>query len=68
MPLELLRMTILPQGATNSVIQFIRVIITILEDLFPKIAILFINNIRVKGPYIEYNRQLILFGIRYFIF
>ena len=68
MPLELLRITILSQEATNSVIQFIQVIITILENLFPKIAILFINNIGVKGPYIDYNRQLILLGIRRFVF
>ena len=28
----------------------------------------FINNIRIKGLYIDYNREEILPGIRYFIY
>jgi hypothetical protein len=34
-----------------------------LKDLFLAIAILFINNIKVKGLYINYNKELKLFGI-----
>jgi RNase H-like domain found in reverse transcriptase/Integrase zinc binding domain len=67
-PLGLLRMTTPPQGATNSVAQFVRVVMTILEDLFPKIAMPFIDDIGVKGPYTEYDGQLILPGIRRFVF
>jgi len=36
--------------------------------LFLAIAILFIDNIRVKGPYTDYNKELKLFKIRRFIF
>jgi len=67
-PLGLLRMTTPPQGATNSVAQFVRVVMTILEDLFPKIAMPFIDDIGVKGPYTDYGGALILPGIRRFVF
>jgi len=40
----------------------------ILEDLFPKITILFINDITVKGLYTDYDRELILSRIRRFIY
>ena len=40
----------------------------ILEDLFPKVAIPFLNNIRVKGLYLDYNREIKLPGIRRFIY
>jgi len=36
---------------------------TILEDLFLKIVILFIDDIRVKGLYMNYRGALILLGI-----
>ena len=67
-PLRLLRITTLLIGATNLVVQFVYVIITILKDLFLKIVILFLNNIRVKGLYSNYNNKLKLLGIRYFVF
>ena len=35
-PIGLLRMTTLPQGATNSVAQFVRIVTKILEDLIPE--------------------------------
>jgi len=56
------------QGATNLVAQFIQVVITILEDLFLAVAMPFIDNIRVKGPYTDYSRELKLLGIRRFVF
>ena len=67
-PLGLLRMTTVPQGATNSVAQFVRVIMTILEDLFPKVAMPFLDDIGVKGPYTDYGGELKLPGIRRFVF
>ena len=67
-PLGLLRMTTPPQGATNSVAQFVRVVMTILEDLFPKVAMPFLDDIGVKGPYSDYNNELKLPGIRRFVF
>ena len=36
--------------------------------MFLAIAILFINNIRVKGLYINYNKELKLLKIRRFVF
>ena len=67
-PLGLLRMTTPPQGATNSVAQFVRVVMTILEDLFPRVAMPFVDNIGVKGPYTDYDNELALLGIRCFVF
>jgi hypothetical protein len=64
----LLKITIPLQGATNLVAQFIQVIMTILKDLFLAIAMLFIDNIRVKGLYTDYSRELKLLRIRQFIF
>ncbi|PMD22728.1 hypothetical protein NA56DRAFT_570141, partial [Hyaloscypha hepaticicola] len=63
-----LKIIILFQGTINSIIQFIRVIITILEKLFPKVIILFINNISIKRLYTNYNNKLKLSGIRYYIY
>jgi len=67
-PLSLLKMITLLQGATNLVAQFIQVVMTILEDLFLAIAMPFINDIRVKGLYINYSGELKLLGIRRFVF
>jgi len=39
-----------------------------LEDLFLAIAILFIDNIGVKGLYTDYSRKLKLLGICRFVF
>jgi len=41
---------------------------TILEELFPKVTILFINNISIKGLYTNYNNKLKLPGIRHYIY
>jgi hypothetical protein len=43
-------------------------VITILEDFFPYIAMLFLDNIKVKGPYTDYNSEETLLGIRRFVF
>ena len=67
-PLSLLKMTTLLQGAINLIAQFIRVIITILKDLFLAIAMPFIDNIKVKRLYINYSKKLKLFRICRFIF
>jgi len=41
---------------------------TILEDLFLAVAIPFIDNIRVKGLYTDYSKELKLLGICRFVF
>jgi hypothetical protein len=61
--LRLLRNTTLLQGAINSVAQFIKIINLILKDINPEVVKLFINDIGVKGPYINYDREEALPGI-----
>jgi hypothetical protein len=41
---------------------------TILEDLFPHIAMPFLDDIRVKGPYTDYDNKESLPGIRRFVY
>ncbi len=48
--------------------QFVRVIITILKDLFLYIIMPFLDDIRVKGPYIDYNNKESLPGIQRFVY
>ena len=67
-PVGLLRMTTVPQGATNSVAQFVRVIMTILEDIFPKVAMPFLDDVGVKGPYSDYSGEEKLPGVRRYVF
>ena len=67
-PLRLLRITTPPQGTTNSVTQFVKVIMTILEDIFPHIAMLFLDDIGVKGLYTKYDNEEILPRVRRFVF
>ena len=53
--LGLLRQCTILMGATNSVAQFCRVVLRILQDLIPDIAIPFLDDIGVKGPRSRYN-------------
>jgi RNase H-like domain found in reverse transcriptase len=66
-PLGLLRMTTLPQGATNSVAQFVRIVTRILEDLIPDVCRPFLDDIGVKGPRTRYNDEEVAPGIRRFV-
>ncbi len=65
--LRLLRNTTLPQGATNSIAQFVQIMNLILEDINPVVAMLFLDNVRVKGPYTDYDREEVLPGIQRYI-
>lgn len=65
--LGLLRMTTLPQGATNSVAQFMRIITKVLEELIPTICRPFLDDIGVKGPRTRYSDQEVAPGIRRFM-
>ena len=67
MPLGLLRQTTLPQGATNSVAQFVRIVTKILEDLIPHNYMPFLDDIGVKGPRTTYNSKEVLPGVRRFV-
>lgn len=65
--LGLLRMTTLPQGATNSVAQFVRIVTKILGDLIPDICRPFLDDIGVKGPRTRYKDKEVAPGIRQFV-
>jgi len=66
-PIRLLRMTTLPQGATNSVAQFVRIVTKILKDLIPKDYLPFLDDIGVKGLLSAYNNEEALPSIRRFV-
>ena len=55
-------------GVINFIAQFVRVIIIILEDYFPKVIMLFIDDIRIKGSYTDYDNKLALPGICRYVF
>ncbi|KAI0997515.1 hypothetical protein K3495_g10672, partial [Podosphaera aphanis] len=67
-PEGLLRCTRLPQGATNSVGQFCRIMRKIIGPLEPNIACAFLDDIGIRGPESHYDDEEILPGIRRFIF
>ena len=66
-PLGLVRMTRLPQGATNSVAQFVRVVNKVLKDQIPQRAIPFLDDVGVKGPTTTYNNQELEPGLRRYV-
>ena len=55
----LLRQTTLPQGATNSVAQFQRIMDRLLFDLVPDVVRAYLDNISVKGLKIKYNKEMV---------
>ena len=57
----------MPQGATNLVAQFVRIVTKILEDLIPHDYMPFLNDIGVKGPRTTYNGEEVLPGVRRFV-
>ncbi|KAF0330592.1 pol protein [Colletotrichum asianum] len=69
-PLGLFRMCTLPQGATNSVAQFMRVVTRILYDLIPSVCRPFLDDIPVRGPRTTYNGDHVveLPGVRLYVF
>ena len=66
-PLGLLRMTRLPQGATNSIAQFVRVIYKILLDCIPNVALPYMDDVGVKGSTSFNNHDEVAPGIRKFV-
>ncbi|EKD12134.1 gag-pol polyprotein [Drepanopeziza brunnea f. sp. 'multigermtubi' MB_m1] len=65
-PLGLFRCTTLPQGAINSVAQFVRTVNLILRPLQLKVFMLFVDDIRVKRSQTDYFDEEALSGIRRF--
>ena len=66
-PIGLLKMTILFQKITNSVAQFVRVVIKILQDHIPKHCEPFLDDINIKKSKSIYDNQKTLPKIRRFI-
>jgi hypothetical protein len=60
-------MTTLPQGATNLVAQFVRIVTKILEDLIPKDCLPFLDDIGVKGLLSTYENREVKPGIRQYV-
>ena len=63
----LLRMTTLPQGATNSVAQFVRIVEKVLQDLIPDVCVPFLDDIGVKGPTTDYSGEEVAPGVRQYV-
>ena len=63
-PIGLFCMCMLPQGATNSVAQFMRVMVRTLMRLMPQICRVFVDDICVRGPDSWYNHEEVAPGIR----
>jgi RNase H-like domain found in reverse transcriptase/Integrase zinc binding domain/Reverse transcriptase (RNA-dependent DNA polymerase) len=66
-PLGLMRHTTLPQGATNSVAQFVRITNTILQHQIPLRARPFLDDCAIKGPKTDYNGEEVVPGVRRFV-
>src|SRR6266498_5221298 len=66
-PIELLRIITLPQEVINSVTQFARIIIKILQKYIPRLYFPFLDDIGVKEFKIRYDDTRVFFGIRRFI-
>ncbi len=67
-PLGLMRMTTLPQGATNSVAQFVQIVLKILAPHLRDRAKLFLDDLGVKGSKTKYNNEEVAPGIRRYVF
>ncbi len=66
-PIELLRMTTLPQKTTNSITQFARITTKILQKYISRLYFPFLDNIGVKGFKIRYDDIRVFSNIRRFI-
>ena len=66
--LGLMQMTTLPQGITNSIVQFVQIVIQILALYLQDQAYFFLDNIRVKWPKTKYNNKEIALEIKLYIF
>ena len=65
--LGLLQQTTLPQGATNSVAQFVWIVTTLLQDLIPKKCLLFLDDVGIKGLKTTYQNEEVEPGIQKYV-
>ena len=66
--LGLVRLTRMPQGWTNSVAVFQRIICKVHFRQIPHEALPFLDDVALKGPKCRYNDELISPGVRRFVF
>ncbi len=66
-PLYLKRMTTLPQGATNSIAQFVRIVLKILAPHLRDRAKPFLDDVGIKGPKSKYNNEEVAPGIKRYV-
>jgi hypothetical protein len=66
-PLGLVRQCTLPMGTTNSVAEFVRVMMKICRDHVPTRCLPYLDDVCIKGPKSEYNSEEIEPGIRRFV-
>jgi hypothetical protein len=66
-PLGLVRQCTLPQGATNSVAEFVRVMTKICREHIPHTCMPYLDDVCVKGPKTDYQAEQTLPGVRRFI-
>lgn len=66
-PIGLLRMTTLPQGATNSVAHFLRVVGRMLFDVAPEKCTGFFDDVAITGPTDRFDDEEVAPGIRRFV-
>ena len=59
-PQKLIKQTTLPQGATNSISQFQKIITKILQNHIPSHAMLFLDNVRMKSPLSRYGNKEVM--------
>ncbi len=66
-PLGLMQMTTLAQGATNSLAQFVRIVLKILAFHLRDQAKRFLDDVGVKGPKTTYNNEELTPEIRRYV-
>lgn len=66
-PLGVLRMTRLPQRATNPVAQLVRIVTKTLQDYILDMARHFVDDVGVKGLKTIFNNEKIIFRARWYI-
>ena len=66
--LGLMQMTTLLQGATNSVVQFVQIVLKILAPHLQDQAKLFLDDVGIKKPKTKYINKQIVSEIRHYVF
>jgi hypothetical protein len=66
-PFDFFRQMTILQKITNSIAQFVRIVIKILKKYIPHVCLPFMNDISIKNPKTIYNNEKIISEIRKYI-